>query len=163
MMFAERDLPDGAVDPGEIYGGNMAVRAAIFERGFRFSEDIGPNRDHPKYPMGSEVEFCRRVARSGVACWFAGEPKVHHIVRPYQYSSQAWADRAYRCGRGRAQLMWEEGNVRWPPRVTLVDRLAMISPLPKQRFRALSAYHLARGFHDECARRREAGSGVSKP
>jgi hypothetical protein len=153
-MFAERDLPEGAVAPEDIYGTNMAVRAAVFERGFRFAENIGPNRGDPHYPMGSEVEFCRRVARSGVSSWFAREPQVQHIVRPDQYTETAWAERAYRCGRGRAHIMWEEGSALVAPKVSWGDRLAMVSPLPQHRFRAICAYHLARGFNDECARRR---------
>jgi hypothetical protein len=158
MMFAERDLPEGGIEPGDIYGGNMAVRTAIFERGFRFAENIGPNGDDPEYPMGSEAEFCRRVAQSGVFCWFAREPSVQHIVRSEQYTESAWVERAYRLGRGRAHLMWEQGRLE-APRVTLADRLAMISPLRQHRFRALRAYHLVRGFNDECARRRAAGAG----
>jgi hypothetical protein len=43
MMFAERDLAEGPTDAGAIYGGNMAVSKAIFDRGFRFDERIGPN------------------------------------------------------------------------------------------------------------------------
>jgi len=149
LMFAERDLPEGLVDPGDIYGGNMAVRAAVFERGFRFDEDLGPNGEDPYYRMGSEVEFCRRVARSGVSCWFAREPRVQHIVRSHQYDETAWANRAYRCGRGRAYIMRREGTTLTAPRVSLGARLAMVSPFPQHRLRGLSAYHIARGFHDE--------------
>jgi glycosyltransferase involved in cell wall biosynthesis len=160
-MFAERDLPEGEVEPGDIYGPNMAVRAAIFERGFRFAESIGPNSEDPEYPMGNEVEFCRRVARSGILCWFAREPQVQHIVRPQQYSESAWVGRAYRLGRGRAHLMWEQGSLQ-APKVTWADRLAMISPLRQHRFRGLRAYHLARGFNDECARRGAAQVGEQR-
>ncbi len=161
QMFAERDLPEGPVDPGEIYGGNMAVRAGIFERGFRFDEDIGPVGDDPSYRMGSEVDFCRRVARSGIACWFAREPRVQHIVRPHQYAETAWASRAYRLGRGRARLMQQEGKL-VAPTVTLLDWLTMLSPLPQHRFRGLCAYHIARGFKDECAGR-SAGATTGLP
>ena len=150
MMFAERDLPEGPVAPDEIYGPNMALRTTVFDRGFRFSEIIGPNGNDPSYPMGSEVEFCRRVARSGVLSWFAREPQVEHIVPPRQYTEAAWVGRAYRCGRGRARLMWEEGRTMAPPRVTWADRLSMLSPVRYQRIRGRSAYHLARGFKDEC-------------
>src|SRR5688572_2106824 len=40
MMFAERDLPEGPVPADEVYGPNMAVRTAVFERGHRFAENI---------------------------------------------------------------------------------------------------------------------------
>jgi GT2 family glycosyltransferase len=156
MMFAERDLTEGAVAPEDIYGCNMAVRASVFARGFRFADNIGPNWANPNYPMGGETEFCRRVARSGASCWFAREPKVQHIVRPSQYCESAFARRAYRCGRGRAHLMLEEGRTMAAPGVSLLDRLAMVSPLRQHRLRFLCAYHLARGFHDECAGSRPA-------
>ena len=151
LMFGERDLPEGATEPEEIYGGNMAVRRSVFDRGFRFDEAIGPNRDNPNYRMGSETEFLRRVGRAGAAAWFAREPLVHHIVRPPQWSEQAWIGRAHRNGRGRAYLMLKEGRQMRAPRVTLLDRLASLSPLAAQRLPALSALHLARGFADELA------------
>ena len=85
----------------------MAVRSSVFENGFRFNENIGPNGSDPDYPMGSETEFCCRVAQSGVKAWFAKEPRVQHIVRSNQLTSSYWAKRAYRHGRGVARRMWE--------------------------------------------------------
>lgn len=151
LMFGERDLPEGPTEPGEIYGGNMAVRRSVFASGFRFDEAIGPNRDNPSYRMGSETEFLRRVGRSGVTAWFAQQPLVHHIVQERQWSEQAWIDRAYRNGLGRAHLMLKEGRQMRPPQVTLADRLATLSPFAAHRLPALSALHLARGFADEMA------------
>lgn len=58
MMFAKRDLPEGPVEAGAIYGVNMAVRRCVFEAGFRFDEIVGPNALDPNYPMGGETEFC---------------------------------------------------------------------------------------------------------
>jgi glycosyltransferase involved in cell wall biosynthesis len=152
LMFSERNLPEGPAHPYTIFGCNMAVRTAIFRQGFRFDEDIGPNAQDPWYPMGGETEFCARVARSGVECWFAKEPRVQHIVRADQLTEISWANRAYRCGRGRAHQMWKRGERLMPPRPSWVDRLAIL-PTPKHRFRRLSAKQLARGFHDECIRR----------
>jgi glycosyltransferase involved in cell wall biosynthesis len=150
LMFSERDLLEGPVEPGDIYGCNMAVRRDVFERGFRFDEAIGPNRGNPNYRMGSEVEFLRRVGRSGASAWFARAPLVGHIVRPYQWAESAWVGRGYRCGLGRAYLMLKEGRRMNPPRITLGDRLALRLPFDRYRFPALSALHLARGFADEC-------------
>jgi hypothetical protein len=149
LMFGHRDLPEGPTEPGEIFGGNMAVRRSVFERGVRFDEAIGPNRDNPNYRMGSESEFLRRVGRAGATAWFAHEPLVQHIVRQHQWSAQAWVDRAYRSGLGRAHLMLKEGRRLKPPPVTLLDRLAVFSPFAAHRLPALSALHRARGFADE--------------
>jgi glycosyltransferase involved in cell wall biosynthesis len=153
MMFAHRDLPEGPIGPDEIYGPNMAVRTSILQQGFRFDEKIGPNAADPDYPMGSETDFCRRGAESGATCWFAKEPLVHHIVRPEQLILSNWIRRAYRTGRGRAHQLWERGDAINPPRLSLVERLSMFSPIAKQRFDGTSAYHLRRGFREECIRR----------
>src|SRR5262249_29242341 len=153
MMFCERDLAEGPTEAEEIYGPNMAASKTIFAGGFRFDERVGPNALDPNYPMGGETEFCWRVARSGVRCWFAKEPLVQHIVRPNQLELNAWARRAYRTGRGRAHQMCERGELVPPPVPSLVQRLSMFSPLAEQRFKGTCAYYLWQGFKDECKRR----------
>ena len=111
MMFAERDLPEGPIAPGEIYGPNMAVRTWVLDRGLRYDENIGANGADPNYLMGEDTDFCLRVAEFGVQCWFAKRPRVRHIVRPHQFTAEAWAGRAYRQGRGRAYLMRKRGCI----------------------------------------------------
>ena len=152
FMFSARDLPEGPIDPGDIYGPNMAVRASIFDRGSRFDERIGPNALDPAYPMGSETEFCRRVASLGARSWFASEPRVNHIVRSNQLTSAAWAERAYRTGRGRAYQMLKRGDIPDFPAPSAADRLARFSPLAHHRLKSLCTRRLAQGFRDECAR-----------
>ncbi len=152
FMFGERDLPEGPIDPGEIYGANMAVRASVFDRGFRFDEHIGPNALDPAYPMGNETEFCRRVASLGAKSWFAREPRVDHIVHPGQFTNAAWAERAYRTGRGRAYQMLKRGDIPDFPAISAADRLARFSPMARHRLKSLYARSLAQGFRDECAR-----------
>ena len=149
MMFTRRDLPEGPVEAGDIYGCNMAVRAEVFRNGHRFSEAIGPNGSDPDYPMGSEVEFCRRVARTGVRCWFARSAVVEHLVLPNQWDEAAWIGRGYRLGRGRARIAFLEGRTAVPPRPGIATRLAALSPFPQLRFPALCELHIARGFRAE--------------
>ena len=161
LMFSERDLPEGPTSAGEIYGPNMAVRASIFSRGFRFDENIGPNASEPDYPMGGESDFCHRVASSSAKCWFASQARVFHVVRPAQLSSAGWANRAYRCGRGLAHQMWQRGELYVVPTPSLTDRLGALSPFARHRLTSLCARHLARGFRDECARRLSRTPGYS--
>ena len=161
MIFAHRDLSEGPINADEIYGPNMAVRTSIFDQGFRFDEKIGPNRADFYYPMGGETDFCWRVAQSGARCWFAKEPLVQHIVGPEQLLLGTWAQRAHRTGRGRAYQMWKRGGPIISPRLSLLQRLSMFSPIPRHRFDAASAYHLRRGFREECAR--QMRPAVSKP
>ena len=161
MLFAVRDLPEGPIEPDEIYGPNMAVRSSVFDSGFRFNENFGPNGSDPEYPMGSETEFCCRVAQGGAKAWFAKEPRVQHIVRRNQLARSYWAERAYRHGRGAARRTWEFGQP-VPPNVSrpfIVDQLAclrhrlqMYSPFPLQRLNSVRAYQWRRGFRDEWAR-----------
>ena len=115
-LFAVRDLPEGPVEASAIFGPNMAVRRSVFERGLRFNENIGPNGADSNYPMGSETEFCVRVARSGAKSWFAKEPRVKHVVRGGQLTKSSWARRAYRHGRGVARRIRESGEAP-PPKV----------------------------------------------
>jgi len=167
MLFAARDLPEGPVAPDAIFGPNMAVRTSIFESGFRFNENFGPNSSDPLYPMGAETEFCQRIARSGAKAWFAKEPRVRHLICRQQLSMSYWAMRAYRHGRGVAWRAWESGQAA-PPNlsrplvieklVVLRYRLQMFSPFLFQRFNGVCAYHWRRGFQDEWAKRGDIAS-----
>ncbi len=100
-IYAVNERPEGEIPPGAIFGPNMAVSGELIRAGFRFNEAIGPSSADPAYPMGSETEFCVRVAReAGVRCWFAPEPAVQHIIRPNQATEAFILARAYRHGRG---------------------------------------------------------------
>jgi hypothetical protein len=156
MMFSERSLQEGPIEADDVYGPNMAVRTSVLQQGIRFDEEIGPNALDPDYPMGSETDFCRRLASARVKSWFASGPLVHHIVRPGQLTAAAWAKRAYRTGRGRAHQMWKRGDVLAPPTPSWIDWLAMFSPVARHRWTSLCARHLAQGFRDECVRRADA-------
>jgi glucosyl-dolichyl phosphate glucuronosyltransferase len=92
---------EGAIPPGAIFGPNMGVAGEILRAGYRFNEDIGPKSSDAMYAMGSETEFCVRVAREAkVSCWFTPEPRASHIVRPNQATEDFILARAYRHGRG---------------------------------------------------------------
>lgn len=104
-IYARNCRPAGPIQPEDIFGPNMAVSGELIRRGFRFDETIGPSSADAAYPMGSETEFCVRVAReTGVAAWFAREAQVHHIVRPDQADENFILARAFRHGRGVAQM-----------------------------------------------------------
>ena len=97
------DLEDGPVDPGLVWGPNMAIRTHVFAAGFRFDETIGPS-PNPSYTMGSETEFTNRLVRHGHSCFFTNEPVVAHII-PADHLDHNWIfGRARRHGRGQARL-----------------------------------------------------------
>jgi glucosyl-dolichyl phosphate glucuronosyltransferase len=167
LLFAVRNLPEGPIAPDEIFGPNMAVRRAVFARGFRFNENIGPNGFDPQYAMGSETEFCCRVARNGAKAWYAEHPRVQHVVRRSQLARSYWAKRAYRHGRGVAQQEWELGlKFATEPKVDRPSRLRHLAkafaPSPLLRFNNLWDYHWRLGFRDEWDNRSATEKGPGK-
>jgi hypothetical protein len=163
MMFGVRDLAEGEVGPGEFYGANMAVRGRVLDAGHRFDENIGPNADDADYPMGSETEFCFRLARTtGARNWFTRDPRVDHLVPPEHWSEKALVRRSFRGGRGRAYIMHAHGRPVSRPRLTWLDRLQLSSSVQERRFLALRALHFRRGFDFE-DRRWKGGFQPSKP
>lgn len=100
-IYACNQRGEGEIPPGAIFGPNMGVAGHILRAGFRFNEAIGPKSSDPFYAMGSETEFCVRVAREAKArCWFTAAPSVKHIVRPTQTTEEFILARAFRHGRG---------------------------------------------------------------
>jgi len=168
-LYSQNLRTDGPVDHSCIFGPNMAVRAKVFQSGLRFPENIGPNGSDINYPMGSETAFCKLAAEAGHKLYFTEKPAVQHIVRPSQMTSTFFRSRAYRLGRGQAQLQWESGTLK--PRVRrsalvftagLAKRRMMQALLqaqtlranPLTRFNARWQYDYFRGFHDEYEARR---------
>ena len=88
------DFPEGPVAPYRIWGGNMAVRAAVL-RQHEFAEGVD---------MGSETEFTMRAEGSGHRSWHFHASPVGHIIRPYQFKPEWLAHRAFMHGRGRAMI-----------------------------------------------------------
>jgi len=97
------DLEDGPVDPGKIWGGNMAVRRDVFDAGHRFNEAYGP-RGGGNFLMASETEFAKRAQRLGNECWFSNRITVGHQILPVQYTPSWLATRARCFGATRAAL-----------------------------------------------------------
>ena len=96
------DLTDGPAEFGKIWGGNMAIRASVFQRGFRFDATIGPRGT--KYAMGSEAELVRRLSQNGYAAWHVHTAEVEHFVRDFQMQKPWVLSRAIRSGRGQYRL-----------------------------------------------------------
>jgi glycosyltransferase involved in cell wall biosynthesis len=91
-------LREGPVDHHFVFGPNMAVRARVFEEGFRFDPTIGPQGSN--YAMGSETEFVSRLASQGYAAWHVRNARVEHFIRDFQMTRSWIMGRAIRFGRG---------------------------------------------------------------
>jgi glycosyltransferase involved in cell wall biosynthesis len=168
-LFAANEAPDGPIDPGSIFGPNMAVRRRVFETGLQFREDIGPDALNRNYAMGSETSFCSDASRLGFRFRFASTPTVEHIVRPEQVTRAYFRARAYRLGRGWARRRWFNGEL--SSRGTCDDFLFVARMAgrrikqallwldknaggPERAFDREWAYDVYRGYHDECEQRR---------
>lgn len=90
---------DGPCDPTRVWGPNMALRAAIFRRGHRFDEAIGPDGSRT-YAMGSETELMLRLAvTERIRCWHCSAARVRHIVKPESMRAGWILGRGVRLGR----------------------------------------------------------------
>jgi glycosyltransferase involved in cell wall biosynthesis len=106
FTLTDGELKDGPIDPGFIYGPNMAIRAEVFNLGTRFDPSIGPCG--ADYAMGSESELLQRLKRQGHQAWHVQEAVVEHFIRRYQ-TDESWVlRRAIRFGRGQLRLLEAE-------------------------------------------------------
>jgi glycosyltransferase involved in cell wall biosynthesis len=159
-LYAARDLDEGPTEPSNVFGPNMAVRRRVFRDGHRFDEKIGPNGENSNYPMGSETDFCIRMAQNGYECWFSRAPHVRHIVRKHQIEPNFWWRRAYRLGRGVARGNFNRGDLAPPHKRSLSHKtlglirrqltclacaLRAVHFDPRRRFLATWNYHFHRG------------------
>jgi len=91
------DLNETEIDPGLIWGANMMVRSHIFQSGYKFNENVGPNSGN--YIMGSETEFNRRLEKDEYKFCFIPKAKVSHIIREEQLLRKWILRRAFRFGK----------------------------------------------------------------
>ncbi|TKB63304.1 MAG: glycosyltransferase family 2 protein [Nitrospira sp.] len=102
FAFTDPRLREGSTDSDSLFGGNMAIRAEVFNGGTRFDVSIGPRGAN--YPMGSETELLRRLKRQGHKAWHVQEAVVEHFIRAYQMDKSWVLRRAIRFGRGGVRL-----------------------------------------------------------
>jgi len=102
-------LTEGPTTPDTIWGGNMAVRAYVFNRGFRFDASIGPRGAN--YAQGSETEFVRRLVQHGYTAWHVHNAEVEHFIRDFQMQKSWILGRAIRFGRGQYRLNYAENSI----------------------------------------------------
>ena len=96
------ELTGGPTTHGRIFGGNMAVRADVFKRGFRFDVSIGPRGVN--YAQGSEAEFVNRLGEHFYTAWHVQNAEVEHFIRQFQMQKSWILGRAIRFGRGQYRL-----------------------------------------------------------
>ena len=91
----------GPVKPIMIWGGNMAMRREVFDRGYRFNETFGPAGQNGL--MGEDTELAVRLRGRGFGCMFDNQIIVEHLIQPKQLTFRWLMGRAFRHGRGMFQ------------------------------------------------------------
>jgi glycosyltransferase involved in cell wall biosynthesis len=85
------------------FGPSYAVRAEAV-RNLRFDEQVGPGAG-PRYAMGSETEFLRRLADvTGTGAIYVPSSLVHHVVDRHQLTTGYLLGRTFRLGRGMTRM-----------------------------------------------------------
>lgn len=105
----ESELPDGEINPGKIWGPNMAVRSSLFAKGAKYNENIGPSGRN--YIPGSESSFNIEQASKGHKFYFSNQIVVRHQIRPEQLTLSWIKGRAFRLGRGQIHWSMQAGEL----------------------------------------------------
>jgi glycosyltransferase involved in cell wall biosynthesis len=101
-VVADWDIGEGPYEAKHVWGPNMAVRANVFQDGWRFDPNIGPHGNN--YVMGSETEFTIRLERAGITPVYLPKALVYHQIRPEQLKAKWLYGRAFRYGRSEASM-----------------------------------------------------------
>ncbi|OEU66737.1 MAG: hypothetical protein BBJ57_09475 [Desulfobacterales bacterium PC51MH44] len=81
------------------YGGDMAIKKKIFDTGYRFNSNIGPNGS-TIYRMGSETDLLKRLKNDGLIPVYLPNCIVQHQIRPEQLTKHGLFNRNFRIGFG---------------------------------------------------------------
>ena len=96
LYGATPPYPEGQLESAHVLGANMAVRARIRDRGWRFGQAFMVGAQGL---MGEDSDFVRRLAGAGHGVGFAPGALVHHIIHPEQMSWWWMQRRFFRHGR----------------------------------------------------------------
>ena len=121
-------MKEGPSKPDLAWGGNVAIRAEVFRRGYRFDPSTGPRPG--LYSMGGETELMRRLVRDGLTVWCCERAVVEHLV-PVRHLRVSWIlGRATHYGRRDARLEARDSPHTGPTWFGI----------PRWRFRALAGH-----------------------
>ena len=127
---------EGPYNPQFVWGPNMAIRSDIFQEGYRFNENVGPNGKN--YASGGETEFVLRLSKDGFKSWHCKSAVVDHMVQSSNMT-QEWAlDRAVRFGR--MKYLQENQKAEMTFRLFRGVPLALIIKIFAQRLRIFRAW-----------------------
>lgn len=87
---------EGEIEPRNVSGANIAVRASLLAQGWRFGEDFLVGK---RGLMGEDADFVRRAGAAGHKVGFAPTARLRHIIHPEQKSWRWIQNRFFRIGR----------------------------------------------------------------
>lgn len=87
---------EGEIEPRNVSGANIAVRATLLAQGWRFGEDFLVGK---RGLMGEDADFVRRLGGAGYKVGFAPTARIRHIIHPEQKSWRWIQNRFFRIGR----------------------------------------------------------------
>ena len=156
ILFSLTSAGEGPVKCAMAWGPNMAVRASVFQSGYRFDGRFGPNGTN-RYPMGSETELMERLDRAGYVAWFVAKASVRHMIRTSQLDHESVLQRAYRHGFGNGWRTQRGGGL---ARLAFCQWVALRGVIGARVRRTLSpkSNPLPHQFHDTWARGLASGS-----
>lgn len=99
-VLADWQIAEGPYTAGQVWGPNMAIRAELFRKGWKFNPNIGPNGKN--YIMGSETELTTRLEKSGYQPVYLPKSLVYHQIRAEQLKTKWLYQRSFKDGRQRA-------------------------------------------------------------
>jgi len=104
---------EGPAHPSIAFGGNVAIRADVFRRGYRFNPTVGPQPT--RYTMGGEAELIRRLVRDGHDVRCCTRAVAEHLIPASHLSLNRILERAVRWGRSQHffGLASAEGMPNW--------------------------------------------------
>jgi GT2 family glycosyltransferase len=79
------------------YGPNLAIRKIIFDKGYRYNTEVGPDGSNT-YVMGSETELLKRLKDDGYDPVFLPQALVQHQIRESQLTRTGLNRRNFRIG-----------------------------------------------------------------
>lgn len=94
---ADWALDEGQYSAHKVWGPNMAIRAQIFKKEWRFNEDLGPKGEN--YITGGETELTVRLEKAGIRSIYLPKAVVLHQISSQQMQSKWLCKRAFRYGR----------------------------------------------------------------
>jgi len=129
------DGGDTVRDDRHLYGANMMVRRAVFERVGPFNERLGPGASG----LHEDGDLARRILQAGMRIGYMPAATVYHVVEPERLTFEYFRSLHLRDARSRFEMdpqgNWLRSLLHWFGAVAIFGLWSMFRD-PHQRLRA---------------------------